>query len=46
MRQLPIPAEFCQGDYESDAEFRGRFHRWLATIWEDKDRQIADLLQS
>lgn len=46
VRQLPIPAEFCQGDYESDAEFRGRFHRWLATIWEDKDRQIADLLQS
>lgn len=46
MRQLRIPAEFCQGDYESDAEFRGRFHRWLATIWEDKDRQIADLMQS
>ncbi len=45
MRQLPIPAEFCQGDYEGDAEFRGRFHRWLATMWEDKDRQIADLLQ-
>lgn len=43
MRQLPIPAEFCQGDYEGDAEFRGRFHRWLATIWEEKDRQIADL---
>lgn len=45
MRQLPIPVEFCQGDYEGDAEFRGRFHRWLATIWEEKDRQIADLLQ-
>lgn len=45
MRPLPIPAEFCQGDYEGDAEFRGRFHRWLAMIWEEKDRQIADLLQ-
>lgn len=46
MRQQPIPAEFCQGDYEGDAEFRGRFHRWLATMWEDKDRQIEDLRQS
>lgn len=44
-RQLPIPAEFCTGDYEDDPEFRGRFHRWLAGIWEEKDAQIAALLR-
>jgi 1-acyl-sn-glycerol-3-phosphate acyltransferase len=44
-RQLPIPAEFCAGDYEGDSEFRGQFHRWLAAIWEEKDQQIAALLR-
>ncbi len=43
-RQLPIPAEFCSGDYEGDADFRGQFHRWLAAIWEEKDQQIEVLL--
>lgn len=44
-RQLPIPAEFCHGDYEGDAEFRGAFHRWLAGLWEEKDQQIDALLR-
>jgi 1-acyl-sn-glycerol-3-phosphate acyltransferase len=44
-RQLPIPVEFCTGDYEDDSEFRGRFHRWLAAIWEEKDAQIDVLLR-
>ena len=25
-------------------EFRGTFHRWLATLWEEKDQQIDALL--
>lgn len=45
LRQLPIPAAFCTGDYEEDAEFRGQFHQWLADIWEEKDRQIDALLR-
>jgi 1-acyl-sn-glycerol-3-phosphate acyltransferase len=44
VRQLPIPAEFCANDYERDAMFRAAFHRWLAQLWEEKDRQIATLL--
>ncbi len=44
-RQLPIPPEFCTGDYEGDSTFRGRFHRWLADLWEEKDRQIEALLR-
>jgi 1-acyl-sn-glycerol-3-phosphate acyltransferase len=45
VRRLPIPTEFCTGDYEQDATFRASFHRWLAQLWEEKDRQIAALLQ-
>ena len=44
-RQVPIPDDFCQGDYEGDAEFRGTLHRWLAGIWEEKDAQIDTLLR-
>jgi len=44
-RQLPIPHEFCNGDYEGDVEFRGSFHRWLETLWEEKDEQIDALLR-
>ena len=45
-RQLSIPPEFCVGDYEGDAEFRGVLHRWLADIWVAKDEQIDRLLKA
>ena len=45
IRQMPIPAEFCAGDYTQDAGFRTRFQRWLEAIWEEKDKQIDALLQ-
>ena len=44
VRQLPIPPEFCAGDYEGDPVFRGTVHRWLADIWEFKDAQIDKLM--
>jgi 1-acyl-sn-glycerol-3-phosphate acyltransferase len=43
-RQLAIPREFCTADYDTDAEFRGNFHRWLASQWEHKDAEIGRLL--
>jgi hypothetical protein len=43
-REVAIPAEFAQGDYETDSVFRGNFHRWLADIWAFKDAQIDALL--
>ncbi|HET9822508.1 MAG TPA: acyltransferase [Burkholderiaceae bacterium] len=46
VRRLPIPEEFCQGDYAEDAAFRARFQNWLAALWQDKDRQIDQMLQS
>ncbi len=45
-RQMPIPAHFCEGDYEGDVEFRGTIHRWLADLWEEKDARIDKLLKS
>lgn len=45
-QQMPIPAEFCAGNYEQDPAFRAAFHRWLAQLWEHKDRQITTLLRA
>ena len=44
-RELPIPAQFCQGDYEGDVEFRGSFNRWLTDLWEEKDARIGAILK-
>jgi len=46
VQQRPIPAAFCVGDYAADPAFRGTFHRWLADLWDEKDRQIDALLKS
>jgi 1-acyl-sn-glycerol-3-phosphate acyltransferase len=43
VREIPIPEEFCQGDYENDVEFKRRFQHWISTIWQDKDKQIESL---
>jgi len=45
IRQVPIPAEFCSGDYAADSAFRARFQRWLDQLWQEKDVQIAGILQ-
>ena len=44
-RQLPIPAEFCTGDYARDPVFRSSFQKWLDRLWEEKDLQIDGILQ-
>jgi 1-acyl-sn-glycerol-3-phosphate acyltransferase len=44
LREVPIPAEFCGGDYIADPEFRERFQQWLGELWQAKDRQIGELL--
>lgn len=44
LREVPIPAAFCTGDYAGDKAFRVSFQQWLAQLWEEKDRQIGDLL--
>jgi 1-acyl-sn-glycerol-3-phosphate acyltransferase len=44
VREVPVPAEFCAGDYAVDPAFRVEFQRWLSTLWEFKDGQIEELL--
>lgn len=44
VRELPIPAEFCRGDYTGDSHFRASFQRWLDELWREKDRQLEQLL--
>jgi 1-acyl-sn-glycerol-3-phosphate acyltransferase len=45
VRELPIPAAFCDGDYEGDPEFRAALHDWLHALWAEKDREIDRLLR-
>jgi len=45
VRQLPIPVEFCAGDYAGDPAFRSQFQRWLDQLWKEKDVQIDAILQ-
>jgi 1-acyl-sn-glycerol-3-phosphate acyltransferase len=44
LRELPIPVQFCSGDYSGEPAFRVSFQKWLGDLWEYKDRQIDDLL--
>lgn len=46
VRQLQIPHELYTGEYETDAQFRARFQTWIANLWKEKDRRIAEALQS
>jgi len=46
VRELPIPAQFCAGDYGGDERFRDEFQQWLSQIWADKDAQIEALQRS
>lgn len=46
MRELPIPADFCQGDFAADPAFRANFQQWLGELWAEKDQQIGQLLQA
>jgi 1-acyl-sn-glycerol-3-phosphate acyltransferase len=46
VRSLPIPADLLQGDYDADPEFRARFQQWVQGLWEQKDRQIEELLRT
>lgn len=46
VRQLTIPADLFQGDYENDPVFRKRFQDWVAALWADKDQRIGQMLKA
>jgi 1-acyl-sn-glycerol-3-phosphate acyltransferase len=43
-RQVQIPQQLCQGDYETDATFKAEFQDWINQLWAQKDSQIEELL--
>ena len=44
IRLEPVTEEL-RGDYVNDKNFKRRFQRWLNTLWEDKDRQLTEIMQ-
>ena len=44
VRQFPIPDALLGGDYQNDAAFRDAFQRWINGVWQEKDAEIARLL--
>ena len=44
VRQLTIPHELYNGDYENDPVFRQKFQDWIGELWAYKDRRIAEIL--
>lgn len=44
MRTLAIPLHLHGGDYVNDAQYRQALQAWLATLWQEKDARITELL--
>jgi 1-acyl-sn-glycerol-3-phosphate acyltransferase len=40
---LPIPIDKIAGNFRSDLEFKSHFKAWVADIWADKDRRLAQM---
>lgn len=43
-RELPIPADLLDSDYEHDNAARVRYQRWINGLWQEKDERLARLL--
>ena len=41
---VPIGEEL-HGDYVNDKNFKSGFQRWLNGLWEEKDRQLTDIMR-
>lgn len=46
VRELRIPDEWFEGDYEGSQPFRAGFQRWLADLWHEKDARMAHMLSA
>lgn len=44
VRERPVPGEMASGDYQQDRPFRARFQQWMNGMWEQKDADMARLL--
>ena len=46
VRSQSLDNWLLHGDYQNDADFRARFQQWLTALWDEKDRQIGELLEA
>lgn len=40
VRQLPVPQEIVNGNYQTDAEIKTLTQNWVGALWEHKDEQL------
>ncbi len=45
LRKIEIPAWVLGGNYEDDAEYRGKFQKWVDELWTEKDQLIEQMKQ-
>ena len=43
VREVAIPRDLIDGDYERDAAFRARVQAWVHTMWQEKDELLEEL---
>ncbi|MFT5500756.1 MAG: 1-acyl-sn-glycerol-3-phosphate acyltransferase [Woeseiaceae bacterium] len=43
IRKLPVEPWIIGSDYESDRDYRRKFHQWLTQLWQEKDERIDSL---
>ncbi len=43
IEQIPIPEALLNGNYAEDPQHRERFKQWLHTLWEEKDKKVAQM---
>ena len=46
VQTLPVPEQLMKSDYAGDPAVREAFQRWVQRLWQDKDAQIALLLEA
>ena len=45
VKKRPVEDWLVSGDYENDRDHRRQFHRWLGSVWEEKDRKVTSTLE-
>ncbi|MEO8161906.1 MAG: acetyltransferase, partial [Arenimonas sp.] len=46
LRELPIPLDLLESEYENDNAARVRYQRWVNGLWQAKDARLDALLDS
>lgn len=46
IREVPIPEELLNGDYENDGQYRINFQQWVQQLWQEKDAKLEQMRQA